>query len=85
MEDPEEITALLAVGDQYFEQKVNEKDVKWMKSFFLFAPPPYTRKSNIIASDQKQMIKEKIFVTNEHLLVQFHYSSVPVKDDCGRV
>ena len=67
VEDPEEVCSMLAIGDQYFENEKTKK--RWMQSFFLILPPPYTRKTQIIAADQKDKIYEKIFVTNNHILV----------------
>ena len=81
VEDPEEVCSMLAIGDQYFEKNNN----RWMQSFFLILPPPYTRKTQIIAADQKNKIHEKIFVTNNHILVQFNKHHVPAKDNMGQV
>ena len=47
VEDPEEVCSMLAIGDKYFD-KDNKRS---MQSFFLILPPPYTRKTQIIAAD----------------------------------
>ena len=86
VEDVVETSSMLAIGDEYYKSQTKKSQInkRNMLSFFMILPPPYTRKTQIIASDQKKMIEEKTFVTNNHLLVQFSYKTVPYKDSKGR-
>lgn len=48
---------------------------------FLIKPSPSTRKVHLVRMEKKQMIKEVLFVTNHHILVQFDHQYVPQKMD----
>jgi len=46
---------------------------------FIIKPSPSNRKVHLVRLEQKPMIKEVIFVTNNHILVQFDHKFVPPK------
>ena len=50
VEDPEEVSSMLAIKDEYLEEAIKMNDSssemrRWMLSKFLMVPPPYTRKT----------------------------------------
>ena len=52
-------------------------------NWFFLQPSPGSRKTQLIAVDERTWVSEKQFVSNRHVLLQFESKSVPDKDEDG--
>ena len=65
---------------------VAEKMTENFKEFFFIIKPSLgDRKVHLVRHESHVMIEKMTFVTNEHTLIQFKSSAVPIKEEDGSI